>query len=217
MLEAIAKVAKEVGKDVSKETGKSLNNFDKRKKSEIGDSQVDKTKVKENKENSINIDKRKPIDTTGRERISEKIENGLSEVLKEYVKELKKYSEHPETISNKLFDKIENVSPEMVKKLRFEFKEKKNSLIQQWEKQTGKKWPRYKNDVYITNKNGERIKIRNAGDYYDAHHIKPLSIGGKNTADNITPMRAENHYDSRGIHRIDGPCSKLQEIAKGNN
>lgn len=217
MIEAIAKVAKEVGKEAYKETGKSLNDFDKRKKVDIGDSQIDKMKTTERKENAVNIDKRKPIDTTEKKQFSEKIDKGFAEVLKDYVKDLKKYAEHPETISNKLFDKIEQVSPEMVKKLRFEFKEKKNSLIQQWEKNTGKKWPRYNKDVYITNKNGEKIKIRNAGDYYDAHHIKPLSIGGKNTADNITPMRAENHYDSRGIHRLDGPCSKLQEMVKGSN
>ena len=213
MIEAIAKVAKEVGKEAGKEAGKNLKDFDKRKKADIGDSKADKIKPKDS--NSVNIDKRKPMDTSRDGINPDKIEKSFTETLKNYIKELKQYAEYPETISNKLFDKIERVSPEVVKKLRFEFKQNKNSLIQQWEKMTGKEWPRYDKDVYITNKNGEKIKIRSKGDYYDAHHIKPLSIGGKNTADNITPIRAENHYDSRGIHRLDGPCSKLQEIAKG--
>lgn len=216
MIEALAKVA-EIGKEIGKETGKSLKDFDKRKKTDIGNSQIDQTKKNDRRINSPNIEKRKPTDAKEKNGRPDKVEKGFSETLKDYIKELKKFAEYPETISNKLFDKIERVSPEVVAKLRKEFRLQKNSLIKQWEQKTGKEWPKYKEDVYITNKNGEKVKIRSKGDYYDAHHIKPLSLGGKNTVDNITPMKAENHYDSRGIHRPDGPCSKLQEMAKGKN
>ncbi len=218
MIEAFAKAASEVGKESSKETGGSLKNFDTRKRVDGNDSRVDNMKTPDSSKTTIDIDKRKPIEKSDNKiGLNDKVENSFSETLKQYFNELKQFSEHPEALPDKLFDKIENVSPEKVKQLRFEFRRDKNSLIQQWEKITGKEWPRYDKDVYIKNKNGEMIKIRNKGDYYDAHHIKPLSLGGKNTADNITPMRAENHYDSRGIHRLDGPCSKMQEIAKGKN
>ncbi|MCR5049281.1 MAG: HNH endonuclease [Saccharofermentans sp.] len=216
MIEALAKMA-EVGKEIGTEAGKGLKSFDARKKIENGDSKIDKSKRDDRKTDKPNIDKRKPMENKEKANKPDKVEKGFSELLKDYIKELKQYAEYPETISDKIFDKIEKVSPEMVKNMRLEFAEQKKSLIKQWEAKNGKEWPKYKEDVYITNKNGEKVKIRTKGDAYDVHHIKPLSLGGKNTVDSITPMRAENHFDSRGIHRLDGPCSKLQDMVKGKD
>ena len=36
----------------------------------------------------------------------------------------------------------------------------------------------------------------------------------KNTADNITPMDARDHFDSRGIHEPGGTCDKLTTALK---
>jgi hypothetical protein len=53
--------------------------------------------------------------------------------------------------------------------------------------------------------------IHRAGDRYDAHHIQPISLNGKNEASNITPISAEKHFDKQGVHASDGPCAKLGE------
>ena len=54
--------------------------------------------------------------------------------------------------------------------------------------------------------------IRKAGGDYDAHHIQPLGMGGKNEASNITPLHANEHYDKQGVHAPDSPYSKLDKM-----
>ncbi len=206
--EGAKETAKETARQTAKEAGKNAKTLDTRKPMDSVGPKSENIKPLDNIKDPINLDKRIPKDTFN-------VEKSFAETLKDYFNELKHFSECPDALPGKMFDKIEYVSPEVVKQKHLEFKRNKNSLIQQWEKITGKEWPRYTEDVYIENKNGEKIKIRNKGDYYDAHHIKPLSLGGTNTAENITPMRAENHFDSRGVHRSDGPCSKMQEMVKG--
>ena len=63
-------------------------------------------------------------------------------------------------------------------------------------------------DVY--NENG--VRIRKAGDNYDAHHIQPLKLGGENVASNITPMDLFKHSE---IHSGSGSCTKLLESVEG--
>ena len=54
--------------------------------------------------------------------------------------------------------------------------------------------------------------IRKAGGDYDAHHIQPLGMNGKNEASNITPLHANEHYDKQGVHAPDSPYSKLDKM-----
>ncbi len=128
------------------------------------------------------------------------------------MRHLKSKSEFADTIKSDALDisSFERVSPEQVKKLRTEFSnlDFKNDLRKEWEKRNNQEWPRYKEDVY--NKNG--IKVRKKGDYYDAHHIQPLSMGGQNVASNITPLDVLKHSE---IHSTGGSCKKLVDKVAG--
>ena len=57
--------------------------------------------------------------------------------------------------------------------------------------------------------------IRKAGSDYDAHHIQPLGMGGKNEVKNITPLNAEVHYDKQGVHSPDSPYTKMDKMLGG--
>jgi hypothetical protein len=129
---------------------------------------------------------------------------------KEYVEDLKAKSEHPETIKD--YDpKYEKITPEENAEKRAEFNANKGILIGQWEQTYGREWPRYKEDVYM----GGKI-IRRAGDRYDAHHAKPLGFGGENTADNITPISAEKHFDKKGVHAPDSPYGRMEKLLRSD-
>ena len=126
-----------------------------------------------------------------------------------YVEDIKSRSPCPETIDEESVceSDFKRISPEENAEKRMEFDEKKEQLIKEWEQQNGREWPRYETDVY--SENGHLI--RKAGMRYDAHHIKPLCMGGENTAENITPLHAEDHYDHQGVHASDSPYSKLMK------
>lgn len=140
-------------------------------------------------------------------------ERNVEKILKEYYDDLKKKSECPETLPEKAFkvSDLQKRMPEKNAEMREEFAEKKAQLKKQWEDVNGRPWPKYKYDVYSVN---GKI-IRKAGSDYDAHHIQPLGMGGKNEARNITPLNAEVHYDKQGVHSVDSPYSKLDKILGG--
>lgn len=140
-------------------------------------------------------------------------ENNLEKTVDQYVDDLKNKSECPETIPNRPFEAsdLKKLPPEEVAKQREEFIANKADLKKQWEKEHGRPWPKYEHDVYSAN--GKLI--RKAGSDYDAHHIQPLSMGGKNEVKNITPLNAEVHYDKQGIHSQDSPYSKLDKMLGG--
>jgi hypothetical protein len=127
----------------------------------------------------------------------------LQETAKQYEDEMRKATVKGEiqTVNIGEWRKISDAEYQS-KKLEFEANRKK--IIAEWKKVHGD-WPRYTEDVF--NSNGTRI--RQAGDRYDAHHQQPLRLGGENTAQNITPMHANDHYDKQGIHRPGGPCDSL--------
>lgn len=102
----------------------------------------------------------------------------------------------------------ERVSPEIVAQKREAFNDIKADLKSQWEDANGMEWPKYQEDVYSDNGN----IIRKAGNDYDAHHIRPLCLGGENEASNITPLHARDHYDKQGIHATDTPYNKLTKV-----
>lgn len=140
-------------------------------------------------------------------------ENDLERVLQDYFRDLKEKSECPETIPDKPFDAsdLKKRTPEENAKMREEFADKKAQLKKEWEEANGRPWPKYEHDVYSAN--GKLI--RKAGSDYDAHHIQPLGMGGKNEASNITPLSAEVHYDKQGVHSPDSPYSKLDSMLGG--
>jgi len=89
---------------------------------------------------------------------------------------------------------------------RADFDKKKKGLIAEWEKQTGQEWPTYQSNVL-----GSTGKIlRTAGTNYDMHHLVELSYGGPNEWWNMHPAAYPNEHQG-GIHRKDGPASKLYD------
>lgn len=145
---------------------------------------------------------------------SDNPEGNLDKVLDDYFDDLKNRSEFPDTIPDKPFstEDLEKLSPEEVAQRREEFDDKKAELKKQWELENGRPWPKYENDVYSAN--GKLI--RKAGSDYDAHHIQPLCMGGKNEAKNITPLHAQEHYDKQGVHSPDSPYSQIEKSLGGN-
>lgn len=133
----------------------------------------------------------------------------LKELIKEYIVDMKGHSECSDTIPDKPFDltDLKKLSPEENEKMRDEFDGKKDQLIKEWEKTNERSWPRYEQDVYSSH--GKLI--RRQGDPYDAHHIQPLGMGGKNEVSNITPMHVDVHYDKQGVHAPDSPYEKIKQ------
>lgn len=133
----------------------------------------------------------------------------LDKVLKEYFLDLRSRSEYPETIPEQPFSAsdLEKLSPEETAEKRQEFNKVKDKIKREWEAEHGMEWPKYEQDVY--SENGRLI--RRAGDDYDAHHIKPLGLGGENTSSNITPMHANEHFDSQGVHSPDSPYKQIEK------
>jgi hypothetical protein len=137
----------------------------------------------------------------------------LNKLIAEYMEDLKANSECPKTIDEGAFTQkdLEKLTPEEVSRRREEFDDIKGDLKKQWEKEHGIPWPKYEHDVYSAN--GKLI--RKAGTDYDAHHIQPLAMGGKNEVKNITPIHAENHYDKQGVHSPNSPYSKMDRLLGG--
>lgn len=140
-------------------------------------------------------------------------EADLEKVLSQYFKDIKEKSECPDTFSDRPFEAcdLKKITPEENAVMREEFADKKEMLKRRWEKTNGREWPKYGHDVYSANGN----LIRKEGSDYDAHHIQPLGMGGKNESANITPLDAQVHYDKQGVHAADSPYSRLNEMLGG--
>lgn len=141
----------------------------------------------------------------------------LEEATQKYIDDVREKSEYKDTIPEKPFEAsdLRKVPIEETAIMREEFVKTKADLIQQWEEKHGCSWPTYKEDVYITNKSGEKVLVREAGMKYDAHHLQALSLGGKNEVSNITPLRADLHYDHRGVHALGSPYDNLNKMVRG--
>ena len=165
-------------------------------------------------DSELDSDKIRDITEKAADKIEQqKIEGEIKEISKEYIEDLKSKSICPETISDRIMEvsELKKIMPEENAEMREEFSVKKNNLKRVWEEKYGRQWPKYEHDIYSAN--GKLI--RKAGNDYDAHHIKPLCMGGKNEVDNITPLNAEVHYDKQGVHAPDSPYSKLNEKLGG--
>lgn len=104
-------------------------------------------------------------------------------------------------------NKYSKLSKDEIKAARISFNNNKNSLIEEWEKNTGQTWPTYSEDI-ISEKTGQ-IYIHK-GDKYDAHHLIELSYGGEETWWNIHPAKRPSEHQG-GIH---GSGSSANEIFK---
>lgn len=144
---------------------------------------------------------------------NENLERNLEKTLDDYFNDLKEKSDCPDTISDRPFevDDLEKRSPEENAEMRDEFDDKRVQLKREWEEVNGRPWPKYENDVYSSN--GKLI--RKAGSDYDAHHIQPLGMGGRNEVSNMTPLNVEVHYDKQGVHAPDSPYSRLDKMLGG--
>lgn len=158
--------------------------------------------------NESNQDSTKPDSVKPSVEQSE-LKEKMKEGLEQYKQELIDNSPFPDTVNldELKVDNIERLPKEEVAKRRDAFKRDKANLIKEWENQTGREWPRYKEDVIV---NG--VVVAKAGDLYDAHHIKPLSWGGENTASNITPMEWRPHHQK--LHASDSGYSKVSNLIK---
>lgn len=87
---------------------------------------------------------------------------------------------------------------------RKDFNSVKDSLIQEWENNTGEKWPTYSNDV-ISKKGNVYIK---AGSNYDAHEIIPNKNNSPLEWWNIHPAANPTEHQG-GIHRTGGTIRKI--------
>ncbi len=197
-VETTAKVVAETAKEAGKEAAKKAIDITKR---------IDVAKAADTGKGGVDITKRlSPEAGVAGKEISKK---DVSDLAKEYMDDLKSKSDCPDTLKDKKIDvsKLEKQPSEKVAELREEFNDNRSKLRNEWSKQNNREWPRYDHDVY--NENG--VKVRNAGDRLDAHHIQPLELGGKNVAENITPLDISKHQE---IHSMDGSCKKLVEGVK---
>nr|WP_283159429.1 LXG domain-containing protein [Virgibacillus pantothenticus] len=132
--------------------------------------------------------------------------------VKEYIKDVeritgRKIPDNQKTLLKKELREVDysgKLPKGEIIKHRKEFQRKKDKLIDEWEKNTGQKWPTYSKPVL--SKRG-RVYIEK-GDRYDAHHIIKNEHGGPNEWYNIHPAKRPNEHQS-GIHRKDGPEKKL--------
>lgn len=153
-----------------------------------------------------------PIDTRNDVEGTEDLEASIEKAVADYMKELKEFSEVPDTIPDKPFEAsdLTRLSHDEVCARREEFYEKKVELRRQWEIDNGREWPKYEKDIV----NAAGIVVKKAGTLYDAHHIKPLCLGGKNEAENITPLSMDKHLTTEGIHRKDGACDGMTKLVE---
>ncbi|WP_345911015.1 T7SS effector LXG polymorphic toxin [Bacillus altitudinis] len=132
--------------------------------------------------------------------------------VKDYIKDVesitgRKIPDNQRTLLKKELkenDYSNKLPREDVMKHRQDFQRKKDGLIDEWEKNTGQKWPTYSEPVL--SKRG-RVYIQK-GDRYDAHHVIKNEHGGPNEWYNIHPAKRPDEHQS-GIHRKDGPEKKL--------
>ena len=172
------------------------------------------------KNNNIGVDNTISEESKKLENIkSLESENGeLNKIINDYKEDLIERSEYKDTIKEEnLFQisDLKTISSKEIANTRDKFDDMKSKLKQEWEKTHNRDWPTYKEDVYIKNKEGKLVKIREKGSDYDVHHILPLKFGGENEVRNITPLHADEHFDHKGVHKKDGPYGKLCKLLGG--
>jgi hypothetical protein len=115
-------------------------------------------------------------------------------IARKYVKEVesitgrkvpgKQVAELKDAIKGKDFKKLDQGQYNAHRK---EWDSKRDFLRKEWERETGQKWPKYKEFVYKDGK--QEVKNRP----YDAHHVVKVDHGGPNTWWNIHPATPKEH------------------------
>ena len=194
----------------SKENNITINNDS----SVLLDKYIEDTSDIEDKyKNSIENDEKQDnmeVEKDDIERADKPDINEKEKIVDEYKKELKEKSQAPETIDDIDFSDIKKEPVEVTVEKRSDFNRNREKYIKEWEERTGKEWPIYKENVY--GKEGQIV--RRAGGKMEAHHIKPISLGGENSGSNITPMHYKDHNDHQGIHSKDSSYKRLENYAK---
>lgn len=204
MIEKLAKTMESVGKPTEKQPD---NKFDPDKRVNFEHDKGDKRV----EDKGFDPDKR--IEVPGAEVKAEgsKIENqgDVNSAIKDCVDDVKSKSEYPETIKNKIdASQLRDVSRAEVAEKRRDFEKQKIALRKAFEEKYGREFPKEKKDVVSDDGN----IVRKAGSCYELHHIVPLSLGGDNSLDNLTPMSYSAHKE---LHGSDSAYSRLRSAVKG--
>lgn len=201
MIEKLAKTVEVTGKAAEKQPD---NKFDPDKRVNFEQDKVDKKL----EDKSFDPDKR--IEVPGAEVNVNKLESNVdvNSAFKDYIDDVKSKSEYPETVKIKADEiQLRDCSKE-TKEKRVEFERVKRARIKEWEEKYGREFPKEQKDV--VSKDGTILK--KAGSRYELHHIVPLSLGGDNSLDNLTPMSYSAHKE---LHGAGSAYSKLRSAVKG--
>lgn len=209
MIEKLAKTMESVGKTTEKQ---SDNKFDPDKRVNFEQDKGDK------KFEDKGFDPDKRIEVPGVEANANVATEGvdktklLEKAVDNYTNDVKAGATCPETVKDIKMkaSQLKEVPENVYKARQAEFKKMKAKLIKEWEDKYGIKWPCHTKDYYLNGK-----IIHKKGDLYDAHHIKPLCLGGENTVDNITPMGFKAHFDKQGIHAPGTAFDNMCKLVKG--
>lgn len=202
MIEKLAKTVEVTGKATEKQPD---NKFDPDKRVNFEQDKVDK----KFEDKSFDPDKR--IEVPGAEANVNKIESNVdvNGAFKDYIDDIKSKSEYPETIKSKIdYPQLREIPKEELAEKRNEFEKQKRALRKAWEAKNGREFPKEKKDVLSE----DGTIVRKAGSRYELHHIVPLSLGGNNSLDNLTPMSYSAHKD---LHGSGSAYSKLRSAVKG--
>lgn len=176
---------------------------------EEGFEKAAKETVEAGVEKSVKETAEKGLEKTAKETAEKAAVKGAKEVGEKMDKKLvPKYLKEVEDITDRKIkpDQMEKIqkalkevdftkqTPEKNKLHRQLFDNAKDKLIDEWEKNTGEKWPVYVEDVY--NNAGEII--RQAGQRFDAHHLIESCFGGPNAWWNLHPASCLEH---KSIHK----------------
>lgn len=177
---------------------------------EAGAEKAVKEVVEEGAEKSIKEATEESVEKTARETTEKVVTKGTKEIGERFDKKLfPEYLQEVEKITNReikpnQMEKLQRalkeqdfvkLDPEKSKLHRKLFDNARDKLIDEWEKNTGDKWPVYAQDVL--NDAGE--VIRKTGQRYDAHHLIESSFGGANAWWNLHPAAFPSEHQA-GIH-----------------
>ena len=202
MIEKLAKTVEVTGKATEKQPD---NKFDPDKRVNFEQDKVDKKL----EDKSFDPDKR--IEVPGAEANVNKIESNVdvNGAFKDYIDDIKSKSEYPETNKSKIdYPQLREIPKEELAEKRNEFEKQKRAFRKAWEEKNGREFPKEKKDVVSE----DGTIIRKAGSCYELHHIVPLSLGGENSLDNLTPMSYSAHKE---LHGAGSAYSKLRSAVKG--
>lgn len=216
---ATREIAEAGAKKVVKETAEAGTKKIVKETAESGMEKVVKEATEKVTKETLEAGTEKAVKETGEQTVKEIAEKVVLETGDKIDK--RRFSEYMTEIEKITKREIPKQQKEMVEKIlkerdfvklgkeevivkRGEFCNSRKDLIEKWEEKTGEKWPHYLEDV--VNENG--IVIRRAGDFYDAHHIIELKVGGPNEWWNLHPAKFPDEHQ-KGIHATGKLAEKI--------